>query len=108
MFTSLRDAYVLLALIALLPGAVSWWSGRRLARLVDDPALPELFAAHGQRNGVVLVIAMVGLGFVASWTSLALVIPLSSGRLIAAAYPLRRVLYHETWSFGPTSGSILA
>ena len=100
MFTSLRDAYVLHALVALIPGAVAWWSGRRLARLVDDPVLPELFAAHRQRTGMVAVIAMVGLGFVASWTSLALVIPLLLAGYTAAAYPLRRVLYHETWSFG--------
>ena len=99
MFTSLRDSFALLALIALLPGAISWWSGRRLARLVDDPALPELLAAYGRRNGAALVIAVIGLACVASWTSLALTVPLVFAGLHAAAYPLRRVLYHETWSF---------
>ena len=60
MLTSPRNSYVLLALIVLVPGAVSWWSGKRLARLPDDPALPELLAAHGRRNAAVLFIAMVG------------------------------------------------
>ncbi len=106
MFTNPWDSGVLLALMALLPGAISWWSGRRLARLADDPALPELLAAHGRRSGAVLVIVMIGLGCVASWTLSALLIPLvltglvAFFGLIAAAYPLRRVLYHETWSFG--------
>jgi hypothetical protein len=85
MFTSLRDSYALLALIALLPGAISWWSGRRLARLADDPALPELFAAHGRRNGGMLFIAIVALAFVASWTFAAVAALLLVAGLIAAA-----------------------
>jgi Zn-dependent protease with chaperone function len=106
MLTSPRNSYVLLALIALLPGAVSWWSGRRLARLAGDPALPELLAAHGRRNRAVLFIAAVGLACVASLTQSAFALPVIVGCLIAlaglvaAGYPLRRVLYHETWSFG--------
>ena len=99
MFTGLRDSYALLTLIALLPGAISWWSGRRLARLVDDPALPELLAAHEKHNGWMLVIAMAVFGVIAPWTFFALAFPLIFAGLIAAAYPLRRVLYHETWSF---------
>ncbi len=99
MFTGLRESPGLLALIALLPGAISWWSGKRLARLVDDPALPELFAAHGRRNGVMLFAAIFSLMLEASWTFLIFGIPLVFAGLIAAAYPLRRALYHETWSF---------
>ena len=105
MLTSSWQSFVLLALIALLPGASSWWSGRRLARLADDPALPELLAAHGRRSGAVLGVAMIGLGCVASWTLSTLLVPLVLAGLaaffglIAAAYPLRRVLYQETWSF---------
>ena len=106
MFMSPRNSYALLALIALLPGAVSWWSGRRLARLADDPALPELLAAHGRRNGAMLFIATVGLACVASLTQVGFAVPVIVGCLIAlaglvaASYPLRRVLYGETWSFG--------
>ena len=52
-----------------------------------------------------LFVAMVGLGCVASWTFSTWPVPLvlaglvAFAGLIAAAYPLRRVLYHETWSF---------
>ena len=100
MFTNLRDAYALIALVALLPGAVSWWSGRRLARRVDDPALPELFAAHGRRTRGMLFVSIVTITLLASWAALALAIPILFAGIIAAAYPLRRALYHETWSFG--------
>jgi Zn-dependent protease with chaperone function len=105
MFTSLWASCALLVFIALLPGAISWSSGRRLARLADDPTLPELLAAHGRRNGVLLLIAMAGVGWVGSSTFSAFAIPIAFGGLIAfagliaAAYPLRRVLYRETWSF---------
>jgi Zn-dependent protease with chaperone function len=99
MFTSLQESYVLFALIALLPGAVSWWSGRQLARLADDPALPELLASHQRRNGVMLVIAMIVFAVVAPWTFVPLAFPLIFAGLVAAAYPMRRVLFHETWSF---------
>ena len=105
MLTSPRDSFALLALIALLPGAISWWSGRRLARLADDPLLPELYAAHGRRNRATLIVALVGLGCVAWWTFSSWAAPLilfglvALAGLIAADYPLRRVLYHETWSF---------
>ena len=106
MFMSPRNSYVLIALIALLPGAVSWWSGRRLERLADDPALPELLAAHGRRNGAMLFIAIVGLACVAVLTQVGFALPIIVGCLIAlaglvaASYPLRRVLYGDTWSFG--------
>jgi heat shock protein HtpX len=106
MFATRLAPYVLLALIALMPGAISWWSGRRLARLADDPAFPELFAAHGRRNRAMLFIAMVSLGCATSLMLSAVAIPLIFAGLlvfagfIAAAYPLRRALYHETWSFG--------
>ena len=112
MFISPRNSYVLLALIALLPGAVSWWSGRRLARLADDPALPELLAARGRHNGAMLFIATVGLACVASLTQIGFAAPVIVGCLIAlaglvaASYPLRRVLYRETWSFGSYLPSI--
>jgi Zn-dependent protease with chaperone function len=99
MITILRDYSVLLALVA-LPGAVSWWSGRRVARRIDDPALPELLAAHGRLNGVMLIIAIAGLGSLAPWRLSVLAIPLAFAGLIASAYPLRRVLFEETWSFG--------
>ena len=29
------------ALVALVPAAVTWWTGEALRRRLDDPALPE-------------------------------------------------------------------
>src|SRR5213592_4171429 len=45
---------LLVALVAVLPGAFILWRGRRVARLADDPALPELLVANRNPNSVVL------------------------------------------------------
>ena len=85
------------ALIALVPAAVAWWTGRRLIRLVDDPALPERLVANAQRRGVVTGIALASVltltGRHSAWVLMLMFIS-----LMAAAYPLRRALYAETWS----------
>ena len=65
MFATSRGLYPLLILIALVPGLLSWWSGHRLARRVNDPALPELLAAHQRRHTAMLVGAMTVIGVVA-------------------------------------------
>ena len=104
MFRNVGTGYLVVALVALLPGALSWWSARRLMRRLDDPTLPELLAAHRRRNGAVGIGTMVGLGLISSWTSSSL-LPLIVGGLIlfagiiTAGYPLRRALYNDTWSF---------
>src|SRR5215212_6865670 len=106
MFASLRSLYLLLLLIASVPGALSWWSGRQLARRLNDPGLPDLLAAHRQRHGVVLVGTMCILGLVAGSAHINLTVfgvvggvLASYAGCVAAAYPLRRVLYEETWTF---------
>jgi hypothetical protein len=45
---------LLVALVAVLPGAFVLWRGRRVARFADDPALPELLLANRRPNSVVL------------------------------------------------------
>src|SRR4051812_46686517 len=45
---------LLIALIAVLPGAFSVWRWRTLARLADDPTFPERLLANRTRNQVVL------------------------------------------------------
>jgi Zn-dependent protease with chaperone function len=105
MFGSPRSIYLVVVLIALVPGVISWWSGRRLARRADDPALPELLAAHRRRNGAMFGVAMVVPAFVASFSRTDIGFPIVLGGvvayagLIAAAYPLRRALYEDTWGF---------
>src|SRR5215212_3801829 len=106
MFVSPRSLYLLLILIACVPGALSWWTGRQLARRLNDPGLPDLLAAHRQRHGIVLVGAMCALGLVAGLADVSLTVFGVVGGLlasyagcVAAASPLRRVLYEETWTF---------
>ena len=105
MFASPRNVYLVVVLIALVPGVVSWWSGRRLARRADDPALPEQLAAHRRRNGAMFGVALVVPAFVASFSRTDIGFPIVLGGfvayagLIAAAYPLRCALYEDRWSF---------
>jgi Zn-dependent protease with chaperone function len=105
MFDSSRNLFVVVVLVALLPGVISWWFGRRLARNTADPALPEVLAGHRRRNSVLFAFAMVACGWMTISSGDRIALPLILGGvvayagLIAAAYPLRRALYHETWSF---------
>jgi Zn-dependent protease with chaperone function len=85
------------ALIALLPALLSWWSGRRLATLADDPALPERLHASRRVHGMILVASFMGLATIAT-DSLFWSLPLLFISVMAAGYPLRKVLHGETWS----------
>ncbi len=93
------DSPVLLALIALMPAAISWWSGRRLLAVIDDPILPERMIANQRRNSVAFIIAFAGLASISPrslvWTG-----PLVFLGTHAAAYPMRQAIFGETWSLG--------
>jgi len=105
MFVSPKVAYLVVLTIALLPGAVSWVLGYRLIRRIADPALPELLAGHRRRIGVVFSLGMTVLSCTAVLSGGPVAVQIIAGFLIsyagllAAAYPLRRALYNETWSF---------
>jgi Zn-dependent protease with chaperone function len=105
MFGNPRDVYLVVVAIALVPGAISWFLGRRLIRRISDPALPELLAGHRRRVGAVFGVGMALLSSAAvlSGAPIAFLIIagflICYGGLLAAAYPLRRALYDETWSF---------
>ncbi len=105
MFGPPHVAYLIVVAIALVPGAVSWFLGRRLIQRISDPALPELLAGHRRRIGVVFSVgtAVLSCAAVLSGGRVALLIVagflISYAGLLAAAYPLRRALYNETWSF---------
>ena len=52
----------LLALaVALAPGVIAWWSGRRLILLLNDPALPERLLARKMRvvQAVAVALALI-------------------------------------------------
>lgn len=105
MFGPPHVAYLVVVAIALVPGTLSWFLGRRLIQRISDPALPELLAGHRRRIGVVFSVGMAVLSCAAVLSDgrVALLIVagflISYAGLLAAAYPLRRALYNETWSF---------
>lgn len=86
-------------LIALTPGAARWWWGRALARLADDPVLPERLAAFNRRFSAVAAgcaaLLLVGWPSWAFWS-----VPLLIFGQAVGGFPLRKALYQETWSLG--------
>ncbi len=105
MFGNPRVVYLIVVAIALAPGAISWFLGRGLIRRISDPALPELLAGHRRRVGAVFGVGMALLSSAAVLSGGPIAVLIIAGFLIcyggllAAAYPLRRALYDETWSF---------
>jgi Zn-dependent protease with chaperone function len=85
-------------LLAIAPGIVAWWTGRRFARLTDDPALPELLASRRQRlttvAATVIAVTTVFGRLTAYWA-----IPLMAVAMLAGGYSIRRVLAFETGGF---------
>ena len=98
MLEQVPGALAVALLIAATPAALRLWWGRALAPLADDPLLPERLAAHARRvgasGGTAAAVLVLGFPSMAPWG-----VPLLILAQIAAAYPLRRVLYQETWSF---------
>jgi len=86
-------------LIALVPAALGLWWGRDIVRHINDPTLPERLLAYRRRNGIVAGITSGVLAFTAidrlGWS-----LPLLLFAKMAAAYPIRKTLHTETWSFG--------
>ena len=90
---------LLIALIAVLSGAFTRGRGRSVARLADDPALPERVVANRSPNGVVLGFCIAIL-ILNARSHFVWAVPLLIVTRMAAAYPLRKILYCETWSLG--------
>ncbi|HEX6371030.1 MAG TPA: M48 family metalloprotease [Longimicrobium sp.] len=88
---------LLLALIALAPGAYAWWTGRALASRADDPDLPDLLVARRRRLQPAWTVALVAVIFI-SGGRIGWIVPLGVG-LAAGTFPLRRRLFDERWGF---------
>jgi heat shock protein HtpX len=85
------------AAIAVVPAIVAFVRGRQIARVADDPALPERLAAGRNATSVsfafTTAMLIIVTGRAAIWA-----IPVALIAYVAAGLPLRRVLYNETWS----------
>ncbi len=85
------------ASIAFVPAIIAYVRGRKIAQFADDPALPERLAAGGHVTSGSLAftiwLLLMVTGRAAIWA-----IPLTVIAFFAAALPLRRILYNETWS----------
>jgi Zn-dependent protease with chaperone function len=88
---------LLAAAIAVVPAIVAYVRGRQIARLADDPALPERLFADRHKTSTALAVATALLlmftGSAAIWA-----IPLTLIAYCAAGLPLRRILHNETWT----------
>jgi Zn-dependent protease with chaperone function len=85
--------------VALVPACVSWWSGRRLRHRLDDATFPERLQAHRR---TVLITSFVAGGVAVGMTPAGgapVTIAILLLALSASAYPLRKAIYGETWSY---------
>src|SRR5712692_797699 len=85
--------------VVLLPGLAAWWTGRRLIRLRDDPALPERLMARRTRLAQAAGICWAGQFFLPGG-ALWMLAPGLLG-LLTGSFASRRALFDETWGLGP-------
>jgi len=88
---------LLVAVVALIPAAFTWWSGRRLITALEDPALPERLQTRRRWITQLTIFLMVAIaltgGMDALWGA-----PLLLVTMLAAGFPTRRTLFGESWS----------
>jgi Zn-dependent protease with chaperone function len=84
------------AAVAIVAGVLRWWWGRRLSRLADDPALPERLMEMERRGTMLLVVAIAAIVMI-SPVALCWGLPLLLLALMTGVYPLRKILFEETW-----------
>jgi Zn-dependent protease with chaperone function len=93
-------------ILALLPGGLARWWGRRIVSSPPDEALPERLLAHRRRVGMAAAVCVCLLvllaGVHAAWA-----IPLLALALLHGSHPLRRAVRQETWAFGAYASHML-
>jgi len=87
----------------LVPGVFAWWSGRRLVRQRDDPALAERLLARAEHTQRVTILSCLALILAAGPYYWFAVLGLMVG-LWVGDYPSRRVLLDEQWGPGTYLG----
>jgi len=92
------------AILAVLPAAYAWWSGRQVLRSLDDPALAELLQARQRRMARVTVFAVV----VSAFSVGPLVATLALLGVLVAQYPIRRTVFGDEWSLPQYVASTIA
>src|SRR5262245_47035098 len=78
--------------VALAPGVVAWWTGRRLVARRDDPALPERIIARTSRL-VQVMAASVGVLFLSPYKPWIFVLALLG--LYVGGFPAHKALHEE-------------
>ncbi len=96
----------LAVLLVLLPGLLAWWSGRRLVRRRNDPALAERLFERRTRLAQVSAVLIVALYFVVPDRVLLGALLLVAGLLIGS-FPARKALFEETWGLGAYLRAVL-
>lgn len=84
---------------AVAPGVYAWWAGRKLIRSPDDPMLAEKYMAYQGRLYVYGVLALVAVFALASERLAPRLVPLLVLGVLAGAFPCRKALLGEGWSF---------
>lgn len=97
MFEHRSTTVAAVAAISLAPGVLRWWWGRMLARQAEDPALPERLMEAERRGTLVFILALAAIAMV-SPPALGWGLPLVLLAQLIGLYPLRKVLFEETWS----------
>jgi Zn-dependent protease with chaperone function len=97
---------LLALLLAAAPALYAWWGGRRLARLAEDPALPERYLGQrlrvAQTAAVAVAVLLVLLRPHWVWA-----VPVMFLATQAAGFPSRRAILGESWGLRAYLGHVV-
>ncbi len=88
---------ILAVILAVSPGLINWWLGRRLLATDDAATLPERLFDLRQRLVVPVCLALIGCAALA-WRHLPWLLLLLVASILVCGFKVRKAIYHETWS----------